>query len=69
MAEVQHLKEQIEQLKLMIQNGTRTQHETMPQIPLPQPVNIKSGDISENFKHFKNRWELYLQATGLAEKD
>lgn len=69
MADVQQLKNEIEQLKWLIQQGTRVEQRALPQIPLPEPLDIKSGDIADNCKHFRNQWELYVQATGLTSQN
>lgn len=66
MADIDNLKKEIEELKLTIRNGVQR---ALPQIPLPEPLDIKSGDISENCKHFRSQWELYLLATGLAAQN
>lgn len=48
---------------------TATPQNVLPQIPLPGPLKIKDGDISENFKYFKQQWENYLTATGLVSQN
>ncbi|XP_037960205.1 uncharacterized protein LOC119689442 [Teleopsis dalmanni] len=41
------------------------QIQILQQIPLPGPLNIKSGDISENYKNFKQQWQNYVTASGI----
>ncbi|XP_037958998.1 uncharacterized protein K02A2.6-like [Teleopsis dalmanni] len=68
MAEVADLQEQVRQLKNEL---TRKNQQHVPQIQilqqilLPGPLNIKSGDISENCKNFKQQWQNYLTASGI----
>lgn len=33
-------------------------------IPFPKPINVKDGDIVENFKFFQLQWNNYLVASG-----
>lgn len=34
-------------------------------IPYPRPLEVESGDVSENFALFKNNWQVYCIATGM----
>lgn len=38
------------------------------QIPLPKPLNIKTGNISENIRFFRLQWSNYMVASGLSAK-
>lgn len=33
-------------------------------IPFPKPINVKDGDVVENFKFFQLQWNNYLVASG-----
>lgn len=37
------------------------------QIPIPEPMSLR-GDIVENWRYFKKRWNNYVVSTGLVEK-
>lgn len=39
-----------------------------PSIPFPKPINIKDGDIVENFKFFQLQWNNYLIASGTSNQ-
>lgn len=35
------------------------------QFPLPQPLEVEEGDMSENFNFFKDSWDTYCVANGM----
>lgn len=74
MSEIEDLKNQIAALRAEIGSThsrtlATTPQSVLPQIPLPGPLKIRDGDISENFKYFKQQWENYLTATGLVSQN
>lgn len=38
------------------------------QIPLPKPLNVKTGKISDNIRFFRLQWSNYMVASGLSAK-
>ena len=50
MPEISELKEEIKKLKQQMQQ--QQQQHYAPHIPLPEPIDIRSGDIAESMKHF-----------------
>lgn len=38
-------------------------------IPWPQPLEVDSGDIYDNFELFKSNWTIYCSATGIDSWD
>lgn len=75
MTEIEDLRGQIAALRTQIQATPQNvtpqgaaQQVAMPQIPLPAPLNIREGDISENCKYFKQQWKNYITATGLTSQ-
>lgn len=38
------------------------------QIPLPKPLNVKTGNISDNIRFFRLQWSNYMVASGLSAK-
>lgn len=73
MAELEELRKEIrilkEALTLTDQKAAAPQVQILQQIPLPGPLNIRSGDIIGNCKNFKQQWENYLAASGVGRQD
>lgn len=42
-------------------------HTSLANIPCPKPLEVDEGDISDNFKIFKDNWEVYCKATGMSK--
>ena len=40
----------------------------MNNLPVPEPMNVTSGNVAENWSYFREQWN-YKSATGLREKD
>ena len=41
----------------------------MNNLPVPEPMNVTSGNVTENWSYFREQWNDYEIATGLREKD
>ena len=41
----------------------------MNNLPVPEPMNVTSGNVAENWSYFREQWNDYKIATGLREKD
>ena len=41
----------------------------MNNLPVPEPMNVASGNAAENWSFFREQWADYEIATGLSEKD
>ena len=41
----------------------------MNNLPVPEPMNVTSGNVAENWSYFREQWNDYEIATGLREKD
>ena len=41
----------------------------MNNLPVPEPMNVTSGNVAENWSYFRDQWNDYEIATGLREKD
>ena len=39
------------------------------QFRIPLPLEVNSGNVSENYKQWKRQMEVYLAASGASEKD
>jgi hypothetical protein len=65
------LKQQIETLKATVntlQQERSNAGSLNTSIPLPKPINVTEGDITENFKFFQRSRENYLKASGLSKR-
>lgn len=56
-----------EQLSLRSSAINATKSQT-GQIPLPKPLNVKTGNISDNIRFFRLQWSNYMVASGLSAK-
>ncbi len=52
---------------IVTQNVSDNRGNTMDAIKQPNPLDL-SGNISENWKKFYQKFQLYMDASGLAEK-
>ena len=41
----------------------------MNNLPLPQPMNVMSGNKAKNWSYFREQWNVFEIATSLREKD
>ena len=41
----------------------------MNNLLVPEPMNLTSGNVAENWSYFKEQWNDYEIATGLREKE
>ena len=41
----------------------------MNNVPIPEPMNVTSGNVAEKWSYFREQWNDYEIATGLREKD
>ena len=41
----------------------------MNNLPVPEPMNVMSGNIADNWIYFREQWMDYEIATGLSNKD
>ena len=41
----------------------------MNNLPVPEPMNVTSGNVAESWSYFREQWNDYEIATGLREKD
>ena len=41
----------------------------MNNLPVPEPINVTSGNVAENWSYFREKWKDFDIATGLREKD
>ena len=41
----------------------------MNNLPVPEPMNVTSGNVAENWSYFREQWNDYEIATGLRETD
>lgn len=47
----------------------KPQESVVQNIPLPKPLNIRDGDLKENFIFFQRSWERYLVASNLQKEE
>lgn len=60
------LQKQTELLTLMAQQYQQPmQNQENAKIPLPGPLNVKKGDVAQNFEYFVKTWNNYIIATGI----
>lgn len=66
---MEDLKKKIQHLENKLANMHEINIKTsIPNIPLPKPINLKEGDVVDNFKHFKRSWNNYIIASGLIHR-
>ena len=41
----------------------------MNNLPVPEPMNMTSSNVAENWSYFRKQWNDYEIATDLREKD
>ncbi|KAK9678917.1 hypothetical protein QE152_g40435 [Popillia japonica] len=53
----------------ILPTDTRVANQAVINIPLPAPIDVKSGDIIDNLRLFKESWEVYVVASTLEKEE
>jgi hypothetical protein len=56
-----------QQMSNMMAGSTIDAIKSHVSVPWPQPLDVESGDLFENFEFFRNGWENYCTATGMSK--
>lgn len=69
-AQLEGTMRQIQQQQTMVQSPVpmHTVNYSTASIPFPKPINVKDGDVIDNFKFFQLQWNNYLVASGTDNK-